>query len=107
MKRAIEQNLRNKNLEAHKSRRELENLFSKMLIGSAITVLESSVPTLIHKSGKIIDETRNVLKIASGDQKNISIPKSSCVFEVETDRRKIIVSGKELVGTPQERIHKL
>jgi ribonuclease P protein subunit POP4 len=82
-------------------------LFSKLLIGNEVVVLDSSVPTLIQKSGRIIDETKNILKVASKDQKTISIPKSTCVFELEIGGRKIVVSGRELIGTPQERIHKL
>lgn len=78
-----------------------------MLIGKKIRIIQSSDPTLVQRSGMIIDETRNILKITDEGQKSLSIPKASSVFELEFDGKRIVLSGREIVGTPQERIHKV
>jgi RNase P/RNase MRP subunit p29 len=84
-------------------------LFSRILIGEKIRIIQSSDPTLIQRSGMIIDETRNILKIADDAQKPVSIPKSSSIFELELELegKRIVLPGREIVGTPQERIHKV
>ncbi|MDH2900975.1 MAG: ribonuclease P protein subunit, partial [archaeon] len=60
-----------------------------------------------QRSGMIIDETRNILKIADDAQKPVSIPKTCSVFELELEGKRIVLPGREIVGTPQERIHKV
>jgi ribonuclease P protein subunit POP4 len=82
-------------------------LFSKILIGNKIKVIDSSDPTLVQRSGTIIDETKNILKIVEDGQKPISIPKATSVFELDFESKKIVLRGKEILGTPQERIHRL
>ncbi|MDH2901870.1 MAG: ribonuclease P protein subunit [archaeon] len=82
-------------------------MFSRILIGEKIRIIQSSDPTLIQRSGMIIDETRNILKIADDAQKPVSIPKSSSIFELEFEGKRIVLPGREIVGTPQERIHKV
>ncbi len=82
-------------------------MFAKILIGNRLKVVDSSDPTLVQKSGLVIDETRNMLKILNDSQRAVSIPKVTSVFEIEYEGRRIVLAGKEIVGTSEERIHKL
>ncbi len=82
-------------------------MFKDNLIGSEVMILDSSVPTLIHKSGKVIDEPRNMLRILIQNERTIWVPKNSSVFALKIAEKRMTVPGKEIIGTPQERIHRL
>ncbi len=99
-------------------------MFSKMLIGNKVKIVSSTVPTLIQRSGEIVDETKNTLKIACVDnssksknndkKKIITVPKATSVFELqisnsggEEGKKSFTISGKEILGTMQERIHRV
>jgi RNase P/RNase MRP subunit p29 len=82
-------------------------MYSGILIGNKIHVIHSSDLTLKERRGFVLDETRNMLKLAEEGGKNILVPKAICEFVLELEDRKIALLGKEILGTPQERIHKI
>jgi ribonuclease P protein subunit POP4 len=74
------------------------------LIGLEAMVMDSSDPTLPGISGKILDETRNMLVIGNG-KKSRKIPKSNSKFLIILpDGEKVAIDGKKLVGRPEERV---
>lgn len=80
---------------------------SNILIGRSVKVIDASDPNLVSKTGKIIDETKNMLKISTPDGAIIWIAKSVSVFEVQTAGGSCFtLHGKNILGTPQERISK-
>jgi ribonuclease P protein subunit POP4 len=75
-------------------------------IGLDAKVVESSNPTCIGISGKVVDETRNVLVIKHRDKKK-SIIKNTAVFHFTlADGTIVEIDGKVIVGRPEDRIKK-
>ena len=88
------------------------------LIGANIIIIDSKNPQQKGLKGKIIDETKNTLKIRIKTKKilqqadifgskNITIEKKTGTFEITTKKGKIIVQGIQLAGRPEERIKKI
>lgn len=83
------------------------NLLQHELIGLEVSVTESSDPTLLDTSGKIIDETRNTIVINGGGEKVRKIAKSTSTLLITLpDGEKVTVDGKKLVGRPEERVRR-
>lgn len=76
-----------------------KNLLNHEMIGLKVRVVESSDPNRKNTTGKIIDETKNTFLLE--DDK--ILPKKECVFEFDIGE-KIIVDGKKIIKTPQERL---
>jgi ribonuclease P protein subunit POP4 len=70
-------------------------------------VVDSTDPTLINRSGVVVDETKNMLNLANDNGAVVFIPKATSMFELDLQGKKILISGKDIIGTPQERIHKI
>jgi ribonuclease P protein subunit POP4 len=83
-------------------------MYAKMLIGKSVTVAESSDKSLVGLNGKIVDETKNTLLILKSPSHTVRVPKS--VVTIQLDRSKFdkaeILLGRDIIGTPQERIYK-
>jgi ribonuclease P protein subunit POP4 len=82
------------------------NIVRHELIGLAAEVAESTNPSMIGLSGKIVDETRNLLIIET-ERGEKRIPKGnvSFIFELHDDCR-VKVNGSILVSQPENRIGK-
>lgn len=84
-----------------------ENLVRHELIGLGIEVKEAKNPKSAGIKGKVIDETRNTLKIEKGDGKEATLIKEDCSFVFTLpDGRKVRVDGKILVARPEDRVKK-
>lgn len=80
-------------------------LIKDELIGLPTTICECTDPTWVHRSGIIVDETKNTFLIDSkGHMKRIA--KNVAIFEFEVDQEKIRVPGSRLVYRPEDRIKK-
>ena len=80
------------------------NIVKHELIGLETEVVESKNKSEVNIKGKVIDETRNMLKIktAAGEKK---VAKKNAKFMLTLpDSRKVIVNGNLLVGKPEARI---
>ncbi len=77
------------------------------LIGLKTKVIFSPDPTQIGISGKIIDETANLLIIRT--EKGVKkIPKDGRVFEFIIREKQVVeLNGKNILGRPEERVKKL
>lgn len=80
------------------------SLLQHELIGLEARVMDSSDPTLPGTSGKIVDETRNML-VVEQEGKIKKISKSTSTFLMTLPNgEKVSVNGKQLVGRPEERV---
>ncbi len=80
-------------------------MYAKMLIGKKIKIAESSDRTLLGVSGQIVDETRNTLVVQTQTTRK-KIPKSIVTIQLEAADKSFRLQGRDLIGTPQERIYK-
>ncbi len=82
------------------------NLLRHELIGLEARVMNSPDPTLLGTSGKIVDETRNMLMVEQGEKVR-KISKSNSTFLITLpEGDKVTVDGKKLVGRPEERVRR-
>ncbi len=81
------------------------NILKHELIGLDIEVVEANNKSMIGLKGKVVDETRNILVIETknGEKK---ILKKDLKIKTEVEGEKIIITGKKLVGRPEDRIKK-
>ncbi|MCD6367930.1 MAG: ribonuclease P protein subunit [Candidatus Aenigmarchaeota archaeon] len=87
--------------------RTKKNLIRHEFIGLEIKVIESKNKNLVGISGKVIDETKNTIKIESRDKKEKIIPKNGNVFEFTLPRNKrVTICGDEIRVRPEDRIKK-
>jgi ribonuclease P protein subunit POP4 len=84
-----------------------QNIFRHEFIGLKIKVVGSSHPGFIGIEGKIVDETKNTIKIEDDKGKEKIIPKKVSVFHFELpDGKKVEIDGKIMVARPEDRIKK-
>lgn len=79
-----------------------KNIIIHELIGLEMVVLNHSDPSLIGKRGTVVDETLNLLVVATpfGEKK---IPKKYGVFAFRINTKWTIVRGDEILFRPWER----
>jgi len=83
-----------------------ENILRHELIGLPVKVVRSLNKDLVHLSGTVLDETKNMLIISQGGRRK-SIPKSVATFEFTLPNgTKVEVDGEKSVGRPEDRIRK-
>ena len=83
------------------------NIVRHELIGLPVRIASSSDPTHAKVSGRVIDETYNMLKIEAKGGREKVISKSSSIFIFTLpNKSKVKVDGKVLVGRPEDRIKK-
>jgi len=86
------------------------NLVRHELIGLKVRIRDSTDPTHRSLSGRVIDETYNIIKIETKKKKQIKemvIPKSNSVFIFTLPNKvKVEVDGKVLISRPEDRIKK-
>ena len=80
-----------------------ENFTSHELIGSPVKVIESTNHQIIGLKGQIIDETKSMFKIKTGNGSKM-IPKKHNILEFSIQDRKISVNGDVLAKRPFDRI---
>ncbi|MFT4303261.1 MAG: ribonuclease P protein component 1 [Candidatus Woesearchaeota archaeon] len=72
---------------------------TKCFIGERIQIKKSSNQSLVGLKGKIIDETKNLLIVDSGD-KIYQIIKNQIIFEINS----VIITGDQILKAPEDRI---
>lgn len=78
---------------------DAKKILKAELIGLKVRVVDSNNKSNIGIEGKVLDETKNTLKI--GDK---TILKKDVVIEFCVDDQKIKIEGKKLLKSPEERI---
>ncbi len=74
------------------------------LIGLEARVVKSNDPTLKNVFGKVVDETKNTLKLYVKDRiKVIPKPYTTFIFRLSDDI-KVKIHGSLLIGRPEDRL---
>jgi ribonuclease P protein subunit POP4 len=81
------------------------NLLRHELIGLVVEIYDSTDPTLKSLKGRIVDESKQTLLIEVGGKRK-RVTKSICKFRFQLDSKVVEVSGKAVLGRPQDRIKK-
>lgn len=79
------------------------------LIGLKIRIVSHSDPSLVGKSGVVVDETSNTLVILENRKnKKIRVTKCYGIFEFELQsKERIIIDGSLLLGRPEDRLKRM
>jgi ribonuclease P protein subunit POP4 len=81
-----------------------ENILRHELIGLKTIVARSSNTLLVGTRGRIVDETRNTVKLSTREGVKM-IPKGIAVFRFDLPDGSIVeVEGAKLVGRPENRM---
>ena len=83
-----------------------QNIVRHELIGLDVTVAESTNKEMVGLAGKVVDETRQTLKIktAKGEK---TLVKDQCVLNFCLPTGVCVrVDGKQLVSRPEDRVKK-
>ena len=84
---------------------KIRSLLKGELIGLEVRVIDSSHPGYVGIHGKVVDETKNTLKIETEEGEKV-VPKGVCVFAFKVGDKWIEVNGAEIAYRPHERILK-
>ncbi len=82
-----------------------KNLIRHELIGLMVEVVGANNPSQVGLNGKIVDETRHTLIMATSHGEK-RLMKRCIVIRVKLKNQKVEVCGERLVGKPEERIKK-
>ncbi len=83
-----------------------QNVTRHELIGLDVTIVEGSNKDIVGTRGRIIDESRNVLRIESRGREKVAA-KHSNVFEFELpDGAQVRIDGDLLIARPEDRAAK-
>ncbi len=83
-----------------------KNLVRHELVGLDVRVVESTNPSQIGLSGRVVDESRNVLTIETAHGVR-NLPKNQCTFSfLLPSGERVRVEGRLLVSHPEDRIKK-
>ena len=82
------------------------NLVRHELVGLEVRITKSFNPSQVGLSGKVVDETRNMLLIETSDGVR-SFPKETCAFSFRIPTGEWVrVEGTLLIARPEDRIKK-
>jgi ribonuclease P protein subunit POP4 len=85
----------------------MENLLRRGLIGLEVRIVNSSNPSLLGVSGRVVDETKKTLVIESGGKAKV-VPKSTSLFIITLPGgQEVEVEGGRILGRPEDRIKKV
>lgn len=85
--------------------RTSKNLVNHELIGLRARISDSTNKKIIGKSGKIVDETKNMFTFENKEL-IFNIQKSNSTFEFSLNKKWVNLDGKNLLGRPEERLKK-
>ena len=83
-----------------------EKIVNQEIIGLRVHITGSTDPTLVSRTGLIVDETRDTITLLSAEQQLI-VAKGVCVFDFELPSGITVrVDGDILRGSPEDRLKK-
>lgn len=84
-----------------------QNIFRNEFTGLQVEVAESSHLGYTGIKGKVVDETKNTIKIEDEEGKEKVIPKKTTIFHFTLpDGGKVEIDGKVIAIRPENRIKK-
>ncbi len=81
-----------------------DTLLSHELIGLNIHILDDTSMTLTGVSGKIINETKNMLLIRTPQGTKMITKKNATKIRLVLDSGVCFITGSSLIGRPEDRI---
>lgn len=78
-------------------------IYNTTWIGSTLNIVESNDPTLVGRSGLVLDETKNTLVMLEKDRP-VRIGKSSITFTL--DNSDVVVQGALVGQRPEDRTNR-
>ena len=82
------------------------SIINQELIGLNARIAQSSDPSLVHRAGRIIDESREMFTLLDR-QKEFTVAKINCVFDFELlSGETIRIDGHLLRGKSEDRLKK-
>ncbi len=87
-------------------KRKKAQLIMGELIGKKTEVKESKDPNKRGIKGKIVDETKNTVKIETKNGEEKTIPKKTSKFTFKEKNQEIEIKGEEIKQRPEDRIKK-
>jgi len=84
-----------------------QNVQAHEFIGLDVKIIDSSDPTLIQLTGRVIFETRNTILIRTSSAINQIAKKALKKIEIRTDSAVYFISGSSIIGRPEDRISQL
>lgn len=83
-----------------------QNVFRHELIGLTVEIIDSNHEGFVGIKGIVIDETRNMLTIDTGNIEK-RVPKDNAIFLFTLpDKKQVSINGKVIVARPEDRIKK-
>ena len=83
----------------------MQNILSHEWIGLQVTVAENADPRTRGLTGRVVDETRNMLAIET-DRGILRIAKNHSIFRANLPTGETLIDGNELRYRPEDRIKK-
>lgn len=80
----------------------VNNTFPGELIGEEVEVISSKNSEIVGICGKIVDESKQTLKVMKRDGKIVTLLKSSMQFKLLSTGK--VISGKEIIKRPEDRL---
>lgn len=77
-------------------------MFPDELVGEEVEIVDSTNPESLGIKGKIVDETKQTIKIEKEDGKEIVLLKNSVTFKLA--RTGEVISGKDITKRPEDRL---
>lgn len=82
-----------------------KNILKHEFIGLWVEIIKSTNKAQIGLKGKIVDETKNTIKIETRKGEKI-IQKNGTIFKIKFPRGSVVVNGNEINVRPEDRIRK-
>lgn len=87
-------------------KRTAKNILYHEFIGLEVKVLDHTDRGLIGISGRVVNETMNMLVVDSGG-KRLWVPKVGGKFIFKLANEDVVVRGELIVGRPEDRLRRL
>ena len=78
-------------------------IYNNTWIGTTLNVVRSSDPTLVGRSGIVLDETKNTLVLLDGDAR-VTLGKAAITFAI--DNSNVVIQGAFVGQRPEDRTHR-
>ena len=79
------------------------DMYNSTWIGTTLNVVSSNDPTLVGRSGQVIDETKNTLVLLEGDN-SVTFGKAALTFTI--DDSDVVIQGALVSQRPEDRTHR-
>ncbi|MFP4111631.1 MAG: ribonuclease P component 1 family protein [Candidatus Woesearchaeota archaeon] len=83
---------------------KVQNLDKSEFIGKKIKIFDSKNKTFKDLEGKIVDETKETIRLKLVDDRVITIFKKEIKFALDCCEKNAIIDGKNIIKRPEDRI---